>query len=70
MAAEMVRVNVEKLREFMTGKGWSTTKMAAEMGMTEASVWRVLNKQRGAGAKFIVGLWCAGIENPRDFLMP
>lgn len=68
MAAERVALDVEKLRAFMQSKGWNTTKMAAEMGVSEATVSRALSDRRGVGTKFLAGLRKAGVKDPFAFL--
>lgn len=46
-------LNVEYLKEILNKKGWSERQFALKAGISAATISRVLNNKRGAGAKTI-----------------
>lgn len=46
-------LNVEYLKEILNKKGWSERKFALKAGVSAATISRILNNKRGAGAKTI-----------------
>ncbi len=48
-----MRLNVEYLQEILKRKKWSERQFALKTGLSPATVSRILNKKRGAGAKTI-----------------
>lgn len=48
-----MRLNVEHLQEVLNENQWSRRKFAMKAGLSPATVSRILNEKRGAGAKTI-----------------
>ena len=46
-------LNVAYLKEVLKKKGWSERQFALKTGLSSATISRVLNNKRGAGAKTI-----------------
>lgn len=62
-------VNLENVRRFMKGRGYSEVELAREMGIAYSYLFRVLRGKRRPGPKFIQGLLQAGMD-PREIFLP
>jgi transposase len=55
----MDRMNRAEIEELMSLRGWSKTKLAAELGLSEHVVYRWLKDERKAGgpASILMRMW-------------
>lgn len=63
-------VNVPKVKEYMSFKGWDEKVLATEMGVSYEQVYRVFRGQRNPGNEFIAKLLkaCKGAEFEELFI--
>ena len=63
-------VNIQKVHEYMSFKGWDERELAERMGVNYTTVYRVLRSQREPGNEFIAKLLnaCKGAEFEQLFI--
>lgn len=63
-------LNLPKLNEYMTFKGWGEKELAEKMGVSYITVYRVFRGQRDPGNEFIAKLLnaCKGAEFDQLFI--
>jgi transcriptional regulator with XRE-family HTH domain len=61
-------LNVECVRRIMAQNDWSERRLAAEAGLSEATISRVLSGKRGAGARTLAGMRNAFPDVPVETL--
>lgn len=61
-------LNVDYLKSVLCKKGWSERQFALKTGLSAATVSRIINQKRGAGAKTIGAVRKALKDEPLDKL--
>ncbi|MGE5390476.1 MAG: helix-turn-helix domain-containing protein [Deltaproteobacteria bacterium] len=61
-------LNLKYVRQLMEEKGWSVRELARRADISYATVSRVLNNKRGAGARTLAGMRKAFPNEPTDKL--
>jgi transcriptional regulator with XRE-family HTH domain len=63
-------LNVTKVKEYMSFKGWDERKLSEEMGVSYEQVYRVFRGQRNPGNEFIAKLLktCKGADFEQLFI--
>lgn len=63
-----MKPNVERIKELMAVKQWSSSELARQMGVSRSETTRLLNGKRNGGNKVISGLIRAFPEEPLETL--
>lgn len=61
-------LNVEYVRQLMKQNGWSERELGRKAGISCATISRVLNNKRGAGARTLAGIRRAFPDEPTSKL--
>lgn len=64
----MTLIDGRKIEKLCQSRKWTVTKLAAEMGLSYNTVYRVMSGRRGGGSRFLIGLQRIG-ENPMDYVL-
>lgn len=62
-------LNVNKVKAWMTLNDFSNRKLAQEIGVSPATIGRILSGSRSPSARFVQGMWTLGM-NPNDIILP
>lgn len=60
--APEARIDPARLRRFLKERGWTITRLAKEMGVSQSFASQVVNGHEQPGRKFLLGLLAIGID--------
>jgi hypothetical protein len=63
------QLNANKVKAWMTLHDYSNRKLAQEIGVSAATIGRIINGNRSPSARFVQGMWTLGM-NPNDIILP